>query len=678
MISTLFCKVINMGITGSIAILVVMLARQLLRRQPKKYSYLLWLVVIFRLLCPVSISSALSLYSVVKPVSENASIEYFSPQELAPIVLETTEKVDSESADNVVIEVIERKVDYLSIAAFAWLTVGCGLMGKNIHTYLYLKRRLQNSRKTGVNTYKNSYISSAFVIGCLRPKIYLPENITPNEEEIVVMHEQQHIKSRHTYAKLLAFTALCLHWFNPLVWLAYSLFEKDMEMACDEAVIRQLGHKAKADYSQALLSISIKTGNTRYLRLAFSENEVKERVVNIMNIKELSAGKIIGCTLGLLAVSGMLIFNPVKSSGEETPATISPVETQKVYHKTADEKIVCFSFQLPEGWAIDNSEDMICIYDDNEVLSGYVQCINYKEYESSEREPAAIYSDITMSHLHFFDTHVNYKVIKSYENREVALTTVYTADEPLENIAILAYDRDYLSYIAIELFQDKIAEDQAKDIALSMDIKSLEQSDLPKEETPKPTPEVIIAAAIEPTAKPIEEPNEKTAGEPQRDNCYEEAPEPTAEPVQTTTPTADIDLSFTVDDLLGGDYRITRGFTGQYADGGHDGLDFSAPYGTPIKALEDGVVLQAYYTSRGYGNYIAIDHGDYVTHYSHCSKLGENIQMGDTVKKGDVIAYVGSTGNSTGNHLHLEVRKKSNETGLSSGYTRIDPAKFMK
>ena len=281
-----FAKILNMSLTGSIVIAVVLLTRLFLKRAPKIYSYALWAVVLFRLLCPLSITAGLSVLKPL-PVTTTPGISTVSYR---PVAQAVRENIPTPSQQEVVspqpAEQPEAKLAPMQVAAYIWLGGASVMAAYSVAQYLALRRKLAEAVPLREEIYLADRISSPFVMGIFRPRIYLPSSTPMAERRFVVAHERHHIRRGDPVWKLLGYIALCLHWFNPLVWLAFCLAGKDMEMSCDEAVIKRLGEHIRADYSQALLRLATHKRMVSGMPLAFGEGDTKGRVRNMAKWKK--------------------------------------------------------------------------------------------------------------------------------------------------------------------------------------------------------------------------------------------------------------------------------------------------------------------------------------------------------------------------------------------------------
>ena len=295
---TLVPALFNMSLTAGIVILCVMAARLALKRAPKVFSYALWAVVLFRLLCPVSLPSGFSLLGALDAPARQASpvvstVTYVQPQqqEVMPQIQPQTAEPNTSAADPVAPvtpvtpERTEVPVDWAAVAAWVWLAGAAGMAGYSIFALFRLRRRLVGSLHLRDNIYLADHISTPFVLGLVRPKIYLPSTLTEGEMGYIIRHEQYHIRHGDHVVKVLAFAALCLHWFNPLVWAAFVLAGRDMEMRCDEAVVKELGEKVKADYSASLLTLATGRLTIAGTPLAFGEGNPEGRIRNLLRWK---------------------------------------------------------------------------------------------------------------------------------------------------------------------------------------------------------------------------------------------------------------------------------------------------------------------------------------------------------------------------------------------------------
>ena len=321
---TFMPKLLNMSLTAGVAIVFVMLLRLLLKKAPKVFSYALWAIVLFRLLCPVSVESGFSLYNLIDAPAKEAgaltsAIEYV-PEDIVhteyptvvlpvPGVSEVINDALPQGREQQVADPMEAP---MSIATYVWMAGVLVLVIYSIVSYIRLHRKLRVTVPLRDNIYIADDIRSPFVIGLIRPKIYLPCSISEHEQEYVILHEQHHIKRLDHIIKLIAFAALCVHWFNPLVWAAFILASKDMEMSCDEAVLRKLGENIRADYSASLLSLATGRRIISGTPLAFGEGDAKSRIKNLLHWKKPALWIIIVALAACIVLAVCLTTNPAK------------------------------------------------------------------------------------------------------------------------------------------------------------------------------------------------------------------------------------------------------------------------------------------------------------------------------------------------------------------------------
>lgn len=332
MIKNLFLETVNMSITASVVIVAVIVLRWLFRKQPKIYSYLLWSMVLFRLLCPYSFSLDTSAFNLLPArQTEKGQIEYTVPQAVVENIIPQTEgqftadvvvspeisrkeeiyiPQTEEKTENIIVMSPQPKTDYINILAILWLAGMIYMLTDNLISLYEIKSQLKNSEKLYGNVYRSDAISTAFIIGVLKPSIYLPKNLSEQRQRYIIFHEETHLKRKDYLFKFIGFIALARHWFNPLVWLAYNLAEKDMEMSCDEAVIKQLGSMEKQGYSRTLLSLSMPFREYRTMHLAFGEGETKQRIVNILSFKKPKTVYAVAVVCAIVITAVLFISNP--------------------------------------------------------------------------------------------------------------------------------------------------------------------------------------------------------------------------------------------------------------------------------------------------------------------------------------------------------------------------------
>ena len=316
-----FLLVLNMSLTACVVIAAVLLARVLLKKAPKIFSYALWAVVLFRLLCPVSFPLPVSLLGVLQnePAKEGRmeyiaeDIEYWEKPEVKLPVPGLAEAVNERLPIGTPAASVNPIQVYLIIGAYLWLL---GVLSMGVYTVISLvrlRRRLKDTVHEKENIYRIKGNGSPFVYGLFRPKIYLPEKLAGEEEQYILLHEQIHIKRGDAVFRLLSHLALGIHWFNPLVWAAFTLSGRDMEMSCDEAVIRRLGDKVKQEYSTSLLNVSSGRQIVKGIPLAFGESDTGGRIKNVLRYKKPAALLAAGVAVLSVVMAVLLLANPAKA-----------------------------------------------------------------------------------------------------------------------------------------------------------------------------------------------------------------------------------------------------------------------------------------------------------------------------------------------------------------------------
>ena len=333
----LFFTILGMSGTASLVILVVLLARLALHKAPKAFSYALWAVVLFRLLYPFPIESPFSLAPKVQVQSRGEWSDFplmvvdMSSREVtitvgdAPVVLpETPDSYTPEAPGAPDLPQPDAApaaaVGRWTIAGAVWLTGAGLLMGYSLFSLLKLRWKLVGSVPLAgeENVRLADHIPSPFVLGLVRPQIYLPSGLRERERDYILLHERTHIRRFDHVTRALAWLALAIHWFNPLVWLAFYLAGKDMEMSCDEAVLRKMGREIRADYSSSLLRLSV-GGRLPAGPLAFGGGSLRSRIKNVLHYKK-PALWVIGLALIAVVCAGAALATDPGGMPEQEPS----------------------------------------------------------------------------------------------------------------------------------------------------------------------------------------------------------------------------------------------------------------------------------------------------------------------------------------------------------------------
>ena len=333
----LFLKIINMSISASWLILAVLILRLVLKKAPKWVNVLLWGIVAVRLICPLSFESALSLI----PSSETIplDIEMAAKPTIdsgVPAINSVVNPVLSSFAppQHVLTSANPLQI-WIPILNIIWL-IGVGaLLLYTAVSYWRLCRKVDTAVRYKGNIFQSENVSSPFVLGIIKPRIYLPFNMNGQDLEHVVAHEQAHIRRKDHWWKPLGFLLLTIHWFNPLMWLAYVLLCRDIELACDEKVIKELGNEQRADYMQVLVACSVNRRMIAACPLAFGEVGVKERVKSVMNYKKPAFWVIIIAVIICVGVAVCFLTNPKQD--RYTLRIVVPAGSQEEFVYTEEE-----------------------------------------------------------------------------------------------------------------------------------------------------------------------------------------------------------------------------------------------------------------------------------------------------------------------------------------------------
>ena len=348
-----FLNVVNMSISASWLVCAVLLLRLLLKKAPKWINVLLWGIVAVRLICPFSFESVLSLIPSSQTI--NPEIALNAPvidsgvtiidNVINPIIGEATISLHPEKDVNL----FQFIMPYL---AGVWLVGIAALLIYTIISFLRLKGKIGTAVLLRDNIYQSEAVVSPFVLGVIKPKIYLPFNMNGQDMNHVIAHEQAHIRRKDHFLKPLGFLILTLHWFNPVVWFGYILLCRDIELACDEKVVKELSNEQRADYSEALLACSVNRRMIAACPLAFGEVGVKDRIKSVLNYKKPAFWVIVVAIVVSITVAVCFLTNPISDRlanieggkldaylTEQTAVMISDGETHKYVGAVKDDML---------------------------------------------------------------------------------------------------------------------------------------------------------------------------------------------------------------------------------------------------------------------------------------------------------------------------------------------------
>lgn len=332
----LFLTILNSGITASFIIIAIILIRLFFRKMPKRILPLLWLVVAVRLLLPINIESNLSLVPSFEPITDNLiSAPAPTPSATPEIYFESPIIPDGPSDENIfqnhtpITPTETKSIDVINIVSNVWLVGVIVVLLYGVVSYLILAQKLIGATKYKDNIWQSEKVHSPFILGFFKAKIFIPYNIEDDVLDVVLMHENAHIKRLDHIIKPVAFILLAIYWFNPLVCLAYILLCKDIELACDETVIAKLPENARTDYATSIVKCGVNKADVTVCPIAFGEISIKERVKTVMNYKKPAFWIIItSIVLCITIVVCFLTVRPEDSKagadlGTSTPGALS-------------------------------------------------------------------------------------------------------------------------------------------------------------------------------------------------------------------------------------------------------------------------------------------------------------------------------------------------------------------
>ena len=326
----IFTKIFNMSVAASMLILAVILLRLILKSSPKWIRYVLWMLVALRLVIPFSFESPLSLIPNAQAINSTtqSSTSYVSSL-VNSDGFQTMQNTVS-SSDN--------EIKIITILSYIWL-VGVGAMLiYMLLSYLHLHLKVRESIAIDDNILICDRISSPFVFGIIRPRIYLPSRLSEEEKSYVIAHEQAHINHHDNLWKPLGYLILSIHFFNPLCWIAFKLFTNDIELACDERVIKNYDTKDKKGYSTALLYCSIERNILSACPFSFGESGLKQRIKSVLGYKKPTVRIVILSSAVCILTAMSFMTNPITSA----------LEINSVNHESAIENLKKVSFDFAE------------------------------------------------------------------------------------------------------------------------------------------------------------------------------------------------------------------------------------------------------------------------------------------------------------------------------------------
>lgn len=446
--SEFFLNIVNMSISASWIVLAVLLLRLLLKKAPKWINGILWGIVGLRLIMPFSFESIFSLI----PSSETISKAPDSPR---PHFESGVTIIDNQVNDYLgehYYEGVTRPTghfaDITTILAIVWIVGIVLLLAYTIISYSRVKNKIGTAVLLRDNIYQSENVVSPFVLGIIKPKIYLPFNMNVQDIEHVIAHEQAHINRKDHWWKPLGFLILTLHWFNPLMWLGYVLLCRDIELACDEKVIKELNTEQKADYSQALLTCSVNRRMIAACPIAFGEVGVKSRVKSVLNYKKPTFWIVMTAIVASVVVAVCFLTNPRTTIDDDLSVFLDmQIKEHHYSEEHTDDNFIAIHYK---ALGVDKSLKETTVY----------MWVLYHEYsyengeiklESGAHIPTVITAKRTGSHGH-------YELVEYWEPRDGS----YYAEDIKEKfpLRLLSKALDSQRYIDEQLdFCDNAAKD---------------------------------------------------------------------------------------------------------------------------------------------------------------------------------------------------------------------------
>lgn len=494
----LFLNFVNMSISAGWIVLTVIILRLLLKKAPKWISVLLWGIVALRLICPFSIESELSLIPSTQTINPEFALNPVEIDSGVPII----DSVINPVIGNATVTVQpEKDVNLFHIImpylAGLWLVGIVVLSAYTAISYIRLKRKIGTAVLYKDNIFQSESVVSPFVLGIIKPKIYLPFNMNESDTEYVIAHENAHIKRKDHLWKPLGFLLLTIYWFNPLVWVGYILLCKDIELACDEKVVKEFDTEHRADYSQALLSCSISRRSVAACPLAFGEVGVKERIKGVMNYKKPAFWVVIAGIAVCIIAAVCLLTNPKGSEKTDYTPKISDtldstISLSVIEHNQGKYLDGMMSFEAHKVLATKTSTDENA----DKIITVYIIAL-YEEYSIENGELVEVsggMSPLALSFLVEEDISTGEDTYALTEYWEPGMGSEYVKDLEAKFPKGVNYDTQ------------KYVEDlQADCKRQAIEYFGLDESDITEENTQEYT-----TVMIEATSKPVD--NEKING----------------------------------------------------------------------------------------------------------------------------------------------------------------------
>ena len=288
----IFSEIISMSLDSVWLVVAVIIVRTVLRKAPMYFRKILWALVGLRLLIPFSFESVFSLV----------------PHEVQQTTVRVADQMDSVS--------VEKGLSFFDVVPYVWIIIAAAFLVYGLISYIRLKLKIIDSILIEGNIYRCDRIDSPFVCGFIKPKIYLPYGLDEKTQNCVLQHERTHIKFADHIIKAVSFIVLCFHWFNPLVWVSYFLLCKDIELSCDESVIKKYSGAECKEYAKALLELGVNKVKFTACPVAFGEVSIKTRIKSVINYKKASKFIVFASLCLCVAVSVCFMTEPAAKAKE--------------------------------------------------------------------------------------------------------------------------------------------------------------------------------------------------------------------------------------------------------------------------------------------------------------------------------------------------------------------------
>ncbi len=457
----LFSEILNMSYVSCYVIIFVIGVRLLLKRFPKIISYALWSVVAFRLIVPFSFESN---FSVIPKKLDTSIVRY----EIVDNYEDGNEVISSNKTNNSALvtteldETTQQSFSKFEITMYIWGLGVILLVLYSCFSVIKLNKKLKSANLVENNIYELENLKTPFVMGVFKPLIYLPMNLDEEEKINIIKHEQIHIKRKDHIIKIFAFILLILHWFNPLVWISFVLMNTDMELSCDEKVIKELGGDIRKSYATSLVTLATEK-HINSCPIAFSEGNVEGRVKNVLNYKKKPVILTVIVSLVVIIVGAMLLFNPMQA--KSMAISYKSVDNTGYGFTVYDENITNYAYEVYNSKEVSNisyvdldSMEKYGVYFDGDEIN------NYAYYYDKERDMAfiseeGVYYSVTTD----FAEYVN-----DYATKENIHASNSDADLPLTKQNLVLINESSNSNDA--LFKLGMTSDEVYDVVANSDI----------------------------------------------------------------------------------------------------------------------------------------------------------------------------------------------------------------